>query len=362
MRTLLLVTFFLSRHLLLSAQEDLTVLVTNLQNQPIPQALVQLKNSSRGLEWTRETDAGGKAVFRAIPAVDGYQLFIPAMLPYEATNSDLIDLRPNQSRLIQMVLVESTQNLEAVTVTAGASAAINRMDAEVSFELAQQEIQTLPLEGRDITRLLYRLPNVSQATGFYPEAPNVSINGANPLFTSYLIDGMDNNERFLGGQKFAIPTGFTREVSVLTNNYSAAYGLTGNGVVNITTPSGTNEFRGEAFLINRPGPELDASSAYYQRDLSGNAVKDGFQRYQVGTGFGGALKKDKTFYYLNAEHTTDLKDNLLSSPALGVNETVRGENRFTYLSGKLDHHWSPRLRTSVRANAGIVSIERQGGG
>jgi hypothetical protein len=44
------------------------------------------------------------------------------------------------------------------------------------------------------------LPNVSQATGFYNEAPNVSINGANGLFTSYLIDGMDNNERFLGGQ------------------------------------------------------------------------------------------------------------------------------------------------------------------
>ena len=120
MRTLLLVIFFLSRHLLLSAQEDLTVLVTNLQNQPIPQAQVQLKNSSRGLEWTRETDAGGKAVFRSIPAVDGYQLFIPAMLPYEATNSDLIDLRPNQSRLVQIILVESTQNLEAVTDTAGA--------------------------------------------------------------------------------------------------------------------------------------------------------------------------------------------------------------------------------------------------
>jgi hypothetical protein len=362
MRTPLLVAFFLSRYLLLSAQEDLTVLVTNLQNQPVPQALVQLKNSSRGFEQTLQTDAGGKAVFRSIPAVDGYQLFIPAMLPYEAANSELIDLRPNQSRLVHMMLVESTQNLEAVTVTAGASAAINRMDAEVSFELAQQEIQSLPLEGRDITRLLYRLPNVSQATGFYPEAPNVSINGANPLFTSYLIDGMDNNERFLGGQKFAIPTGFTREVSVLTNNYSAAYGLTGNGVVNITTPSGTNEFSGEAFLITRPGPPLDASTAYYQRDLSGNAVKDGFRRYQAGTGFGGALKKDKTFYYLNAEHTTDRKDNLLSSPALGVNETVRGENRFTYLSGKLDHHWSARLRTSVRANAGIVSIERQGGG
>jgi hypothetical protein len=67
---------------------------------------------------------------------------------------------------------------------------------------------------------LFRLPNVSQATGFFPESPNVSINGASSLYTSYLIDGLDNNERFLGGQKFAIPSGFVKDVTVLTNFFS----------------------------------------------------------------------------------------------------------------------------------------------
>jgi hypothetical protein len=38
----------------------------------------------------------------------------------------------------------------------------------------------------------------------------MSINGASSLYTSYLIDGLDNNERFLGGQKFAIPSGFVK--------------------------------------------------------------------------------------------------------------------------------------------------------
>jgi outer membrane receptor protein involved in Fe transport len=70
---------------------------------------------------------------------------------------------------------------------------------------------------------LFRLPNVSQATGFFPESPNVSINGASSLYTSYLIDGY--NERFLGGQKFAIPSGFVKDVTVLTNNFSAEYGF-----------------------------------------------------------------------------------------------------------------------------------------
>ncbi len=346
----------------LAAQEDLSVSILNPQNQPLANVPVQLKNEARGFEQVQTTNAQGKAVFRSLPVVNGYQVFVPAFLPYQEIQSGLIILRSNQNRTVQLVLTEASISLDEVVVKAAATAKINRTDAEVSFELSQKEIQALPIEGRDITRVLYRLPNVSQATGFYPEAPNVSINGANSLFTSYLIDGLDNNERFLGGQKFAIPVGFAKDVTVLTNNYSAEYGLTNNGVINITTRAGSNEFGGEAFVITRPGPAIDASSKYAQRDLSGNAVKDGFQRYQAGVGFGGTIKKDKTFYYLNLEHTTDLKDNLLSSPALGVNETVRGENRFNYLSGKIDQIWSNKFRSSFRANVGIVAIERQGGG
>ncbi|TAE58451.1 MAG: TonB-dependent receptor, partial [Bacteroidetes bacterium] len=107
---------------------------------------------------------------------------------------------------------------------------------------------------------------------------------------------------------------------------------------------------------------IDGKSLYAQRDLSGNFVKDGFQRYQAGFAFGGALKQNKTFYYINAEQTLDLKDNLLRSPELGINETVRGENRFTYLSAKIDQHWNDHFRSSLRVNGGLVNIERQGGG
>jgi hypothetical protein len=45
----------------------------------------------------------------------------------------------------------------------------------------------------------------------------------------------------------------------------------------------------------------------------------------TGAGVGGAIVKDKTFYYLNFEHTTDVKDNLLNVPQFGINETVRGK-------------------------------------
>ncbi|MCB9298738.1 MAG: TonB-dependent receptor [Lewinellaceae bacterium] len=349
----------------LLAQADLQAIVINyLSNQPVEGVEVVLRNESRGLEASRTTDGKGRAVFRGLPEVGGYRLVFSGDGQFEASSSETFSIRSNQNPTVQLNLLEkrNVQLDEVVVFGTSGTTQVNRTDAEVAFELKQKEIEAIPIEGRDITRVLYRLPNVSQATGFYPEAPNVSINGANSLFTSYMIDGMDNNERFLGGQKFAIPVGFTRNITVLTNNYSAEYGLTANGVVNITTRSGSNEFGGEAFVITRPGPAIDGESDFAQRDLSGNSVKAGFQRYQAGVGFGGAIAKDETFYYFNLEHTTDLKDNFLRSPLLSNEETVRGENRFTYLSGKLDHRWSPRFRSSLRANLGLASIERQGGG
>ncbi|MCB0615556.1 MAG: TonB-dependent receptor, partial [Phaeodactylibacter sp.] len=253
------------------SQADLNVTVINyLSNQAVEGVEVLLLNEGRGIKEARVTDVRGTAVFKGLSEVAGYQLVFEGNGQFEASSTEDISIRSNQNLTVQLNLLEKReiQLDEVVVLGAGSTTSINRKDAEVAFELKQKEIEAIPIEGRDITRVLYRLPNVSQATGFYPEAPNVSINGANSLFTSYMIDGMDNNERFLGGQKFAIPVGFTRNVTVLTNNYSAEYGLTANGVVNITTRSGSNEFGGEAFVITRPGPAIDGQSDFAQRDLS----------------------------------------------------------------------------------------------
>ena len=350
----------------LSAQEDLVVYAIDFNtSEPIENISVTLINKQQGYSVQKKTSSIGKASFNSIPVVNGYQVSFIGNKKYSATVSEIVDVRSNEELVVQLLLFPASydqESLQEVILSTRKTAKINRKNAEVSFELKEEELTELPVEGRDITRALFRLPNVSQATGFFPETPNVSINGGNGLFTSYLIDGMDNNERFLGGQKFAIPVGFTKDITVLTNNYSAEFGLSNNGIVNVTTKSGSNEIEGEVFFVTRPGAVVDASSAFAQRDLSGNAVKDGFQRYQQGFAIGGPIIKDKTFFFLNGEYTKDLKDNLLNSPGLNVNEAVRGNNDFTYLSAKIDHKWSTRFRSSIRANVGLVTIERQGGG
>ena len=346
------------------AQQDLTVSVIDAETQkPIFNIAVTLINKSRNLAVSQITNTQGKAIFRNLEALDNYQVNAMATQDYSAENSNFISIRSNQNPNVTLVLRKANaQELNEIVVSSKSTSKINRSDAEVSSELKAAEIQEIPVEGRDITRVLYRLPNVSQATGFFPEAANVSINGASSQNTSYLIDGLDNNERFLGGQKFAIPSGFVKDITVLTNNFSAEYGLTGSGIINITPRSGSNETAGEAFFITRPGPAIDGKSSFAQRDLSGNQVKNGFARYQTGAGIGGAFAKDKTFYYFNFEHTTDIKDNLLNVPQLGVSESVRGTNTFDYFSAKIDQIWNTNFNSSLRANVGRVDVERQGGG
>ncbi|MEL7001311.1 MAG: TonB-dependent receptor [Bacteroidota bacterium] len=352
------------------AQSSLEITVYDrVTDAPLSQYAITIENTSIGQVLTKNTDEQGKVKFQSLSTSGQYTIKTAETDGYYAFEKGGIAMKSNQLASITILLnARSVVNLDEVVISGSNFSQINTVNAEVSAELTAKEIETLPIEGRDVTRVLYRLPNVTQATGFYPEAPNVAINGANSLFTNYLIDGLDNNENFLGGLKFNIPVGFTQNITVLANNYSAEYGNTANGIFNFTTKSGSNDFSGEAYYILRPGTRellgitFDASSPLAQRDLSGNQVRDGFQRHQFGFGFGGPIVKDKTFYFVNVEHTSDLKDNLLNSPELGVNETVEGNNNFTYLSAKIDHKWNSRWNSSLRVNSGIVNIERQGGG
>jgi outer membrane receptor protein involved in Fe transport len=107
---------------------------------------------------------------------------------------------------------------------------------------------------------------------------------------------------------------------------------------------------------------VDASSPFASRDLSGNPVRDGFRRDQIGMSLGGPLKRDRTFFFANVEYALDEKHNRLTSPALGINGVVPGENESLLASLKLDHRLNDEWRLAMRVNHGDVDVERQGGG
>jgi outer membrane receptor for ferrienterochelin and colicin len=343
-----------------SAFAQVEVRVVDLLYQtPVKGATVYLENATTDVRKSAETDSTGRVLFQDLPQNNRYRVYTNTFGNF--ASAELTSVGSSSSVVLELPSRRESM-LDEVVVSDLRTAQLNVRDAQVSYYVTKKEIQALPIEGRDITRSLYRLPNLTLATLGYAEAPNVSINGLNGTYTNYMIDGMDNNERFLGNMKFNTPVGFAEGITVLTNNYSVEYGNTSNGVINVTSRSGKNEFTGEVFYLSRPGSLLDSPSAFATLDLSGNQVKDGFQRNQFGVSLGGAIRPNKTFYYFNFEQTLDQKDNLLNVPALGVNEVVQGNNGFSYLSGKIDQLWTSRFKTSVRVNLGRFDIDRQGGG
>jgi outer membrane receptor protein involved in Fe transport len=340
----------LLNHAVVAAVVDVSLL--GADGAPADHQTVELSNSTTGFAAVAVTNTQGRARFTGVPAGSDYSVSVDGT-EFEAG----IRLRNNESRAVAVTMIEE------ITVTAKRmSLAINALDAEVSGTLTRRELEALPIEARDVTRALVWLPNVVPSTGFFPEAPPISINGSNGLFTQYLIDGFDNNENFLGGPKFPVSTGFAADATVLASSYSVEYGRTGNGVVNVTSRSGSNDWVGEAFYLVRPGSSIDAETPYPGRDLSGNPVGSGFRRDQVGVSLGGPIARDRTFFYANVEYTGDDKDNVLTSPALGISEIVPGENESLLASLRFDHRINDRWRAAARLNYGDVTIERQGGG
>ena len=345
----------------LAQQAGIEIVVVDANGAPVADAEVVIANPAIGLYRTLRTDARGAARVDGLTTAGEYLVSVPAAKGYDALAAQPVELRANFARSVILQLA-GADNQGLVVTAARAITGLNTANAEISASLGREQLVALPIEGRDVLAALIRLPNVVPSTGFFPEAPAISINGSNGLDTNYLIDGLDNNENFLGGIKFPVPLGFTREVTVLANSYSAAYGRTANGIVNTTSPSGSNAFTGEAYGLIRPGRPFDARSPFPRRDLSGNPVGESFERYQAGFALGGPIARDKTFFYVNYEYTRDRNTQVVDAPALGIVDTVTGNNQFHLGSLRLDHRLTDEWTIGARANIGRVTIDRPGGG
>ncbi len=209
------------------------------------------------------------------------------------------------------------------------------------------ELQALPTDARSPIDLAFTIPGVAQATGFFDTAPQLSIDGANSLYTQYYIDGLDNNEGFLGGPRIDFPLAALALLNVNANTYSADLGRSSNGVVNYVTKGGTDQVSGEIFVYGRPGASLDARAAL----TPANVDPGGFRRYQVGGAAGGPLAAwlggSRTHAFGAAEYVDEHQSQtVVTGYANGAGEAIR--NR-TKLFGRLDHDWNARQQTTVHA-------------
>jgi hypothetical protein len=203
-----------------------------------------------------------------------------------------------------------------VTVTAE-TPLINAESGTHGQTITERQIVEMPLNNRSVLDLALTVPNVSGAAGsedpdLGSEIPtpgmNLFINGGRAGSTSILADGARNTGVGLGRAVVTFSPDTVQEFTVQTSNFSAEYGQTGGGVINMTTKSGTNEYRGLVGWYHR-NPALNAapfSTATVNRPTANRRQHQG--TFTLGGPvripeklLGGYDGRNRTFFYVSYE-------------------------------------------------------------
>ena len=165
--------------------------------------------------------------------------------------------------------------------------------------IGERRIDNLPINGRNYIQFTLTDSQVSRdAAPNVGAAPTSGLNMSGQRARSNLVnvDGADATDNSTNGVRSTVSQEAVQEFQIITNNYAAEYGRAAGGVVNIITRSGSNDFHGDVYgyLRNRDFQAVNPFST---------TSNPAYTRVQAGTAFGGALKKDKTFYYFAYETT-----------------------------------------------------------
>lgn len=197
---------------------------------------------------------------------------------------------------------------QSIEVQATAGQTIDTQSGQLGENIDRQEVAQLPYFSLNPAELAKTLPGVQDSPlgkgNIAPDAESngvaYSVNGTRPRANNFLIDGQDDNDYGIAGQAYQpINYGAVQEVAILTNAYSAEYGRGGGSVTNYIYKSGTNNFHGDLWEINRNS----AVAAIPVQDTVANTVTKNPYDNENTFGFdvGGPLKKDKLFLFGTAE-------------------------------------------------------------
>jgi len=153
-----------------------------------------------------------------------------------------------------------------ITVAAEA-ATVNTDSGTASNTISERQIEDAPLLNRSVLDLALTLPNVSGDAGTEDPALtgtttcpgcNLSVGGGRQMSTMMMADGTNNTGISLARTMVSFTPETVQEFTVQTSVFSAQYGTTGGGIINVTTKSGTNDFHGTALWYNR-NPDFAAA-------------------------------------------------------------------------------------------------------
>src|SRR3984893_16113771 len=283
----------------------LSGLVTDPQGLAVQGAKVTVTYLATGAERSTIVDDGGR--YNLLGLVPGiYKMRVEGGANFAPYENPSLQLTVGQDAILNVTLELGTQT-QSVTVTSD-SAPVETTRTEVSQTIEQRQIDNLPINGRNYIN--FTLTNSQTTRDVSPTigpAPNsgLNISGARARSNMVSVDGADAGDNSVNGIRSTVSQEAVQEFQLIISNYNAEYGRATGGVVNIVTKSGSNDFHGSlfGFLRNKAFQARNPFSG--EVDANGNLVpvKQAYTRVQTGATLGGALKKDKTFYFFSYEYT-----------------------------------------------------------
>jgi hypothetical protein len=303
--------------------------ITDQSDAAIKGTKVAITNKEQG--WTRNTDTSdtGFYSFELLPA-GIYSIKVNAsgfntaeakdvVLQVGATTTQNFTLKPGS--VSEIIEVTSTAPL------------MDQQKTDVSVNITPQQIQQLPLIGRDIADLAYLSPGVKSADSYDPTKNRysiLSVNGQGGRNVNVTVNGVDNKDNTVGGPVMQLPAEAVQEFQISTQRFSAVNGRSEGAAINVITKSGSNGYHGSAFGFFRD----QALNAAQKLPNPGNNppytyVTPTYSRQWFGGSIGGPIKKDKVFAFFAIERQRE------PTPAIAENPTALTQlNLVTSLGAK----------------------------
>src|SRR5438876_6342037 len=265
----------------------------------LPGANVTLLNQDTGFTRTVTADSNGEYTAPLMPT--GTYTVTGEISGFKKVSLANVRLGVDQKVRADLKL-DIGQMSEAVTIQAE-TPLIQTNSSELGTTITDNQIEALPLNGRNFVSLTRTIPGVLRP----PPGANIdgagslawragagfSANGQRARDNNYLLDGVDNNETWLQTVVIFPSVDALDEFKIQTSTYSAEFGKSLGGVVNIQIKSGGNQFHGNAFDFER-NDAFDANNFFNNR--AGRAKPD-FKQHQFGATLGGPIFKDRTFFF-----------------------------------------------------------------
>jgi hypothetical protein len=270
--------------------------VTDQSGGNVAGAMVTITDVERGVPRNLVTDSDG--IYSAPDLLPGTYKVRVELKGFKSFERQNILLETGRDVRVDVVLSAGSVS-ETVTIT-GEVPMVDTTSATLGGTISNEIINDLPLNGRNYQNLLTLRPGTMIYPGGGPWTQ--STNGIRPEDTSYIVDGITNDEAFmglsvtnaaavLGDAATLIPIDAIQEFNTQVNP-KAEYGWKPGAITSVGLKSGTNQIHGSAYAFGR-SDSFDARNYFNQV----GTPKQPLDLEQFGGTAGGHIIKDKLFYF-----------------------------------------------------------------